>query len=81
VYNLEGSDGRGMKHAWKSELYTKFLSADLKEREDLEDLGIDRRIILNWILKKCESVDWIHLAQNRDQWRVLENPIMNLPVL
>jgi hypothetical protein len=21
----------------------------------------------------CEDVDWIHLAQNRDQWRVVVN--------
>jgi hypothetical protein len=27
-----------------------------------------------------EIVDWIHLAQDRDQWRVVVNIIMNLPV-
>jgi hypothetical protein len=34
-----------------------------------EDLGIDGRIILEWILGKMgwEGVDWIHLALNRDQ--------------
>jgi hypothetical protein len=26
----------------------------------------------------CESVDWIHLAQNRDQWSALVKTIMNL---
>jgi hypothetical protein len=26
-----------------------------------------------------ESVDWIHLAQDRDQWRVLVKMEMNLP--
>jgi hypothetical protein len=25
-----------------------------------------------------EIVDWMHLAQDRDQWRVLENTVMNL---
>jgi hypothetical protein len=25
-----------------------------------------------------EDVDWIHLAQDRDQWRVLVKKIMNL---
>jgi hypothetical protein len=25
-----------------------------------------------------EYVDWMHLAQERDQWRVLVNTIMNL---
>jgi hypothetical protein len=27
-----------------------------------------------------EGVDWLHLAQNRDQWRALMNTIMNLRV-
>jgi hypothetical protein len=25
------------------------------------------------------GMDWIHLAQNRDQWRALANTVMNLP--
>jgi hypothetical protein len=25
-------------------------------------------------------VDWIHLAENRDQWRALVYTVMNLPV-
>jgi len=27
-----------------------------------------------------EGVDWIHLAQDRDQWRAVVNTIMNLRV-
>jgi hypothetical protein len=27
-----------------------------------------------------EGVDWIHLAQNKDQWRALVNMVMNLLV-
>jgi hypothetical protein len=26
-------------------------------------------------------VDWIHLAQDRNQWRALVNTVMNVPVL
>jgi hypothetical protein len=27
------------------------------------------RIILKWVLQtECEDVDWIHVAQNRDEW-------------
>jgi hypothetical protein len=34
------------------ELCTGFSLGNLKERDDLGDLGIDRRIISNWIAKK-----------------------------
>jgi ABC-type Fe3+ transport system permease subunit len=27
-----------------------------------------------------EGVDWMHLAQDREQWRVLVNTVMNLRV-
>jgi hypothetical protein len=27
-----------------------------------------------------EVVDWIHLAQERDQWRAVVNTVMNLQV-
>jgi len=28
----------------------------------------------------CEVVDWMHLAQNRDQWQAVVNTAMNLLV-
>jgi hypothetical protein len=28
----------------------------------------------------CDVIDWIELAQDRDQWRALENTVMNLRV-
>jgi len=28
----------------------------------------------------CEDVDWIHLAQNRDEWWVLVNMVIKLQV-
>jgi hypothetical protein len=34
------------------ELHAGFWWGNLKERDHLEDLGIDRRIILKWIFKK-----------------------------
>jgi len=36
------------------------------------NIGMDLREI-GW-----ESVDWIHLAQDRDQWLALMNTVMNL---
>jgi hypothetical protein len=32
--------------------HTKFWSENLKGRDNLEDLGIDGRIILEWIIEK-----------------------------
>jgi hypothetical protein len=38
-------------------------SGSLKERDQLVDLGSDRRMILKWILKKqYGSGDWIYVA-------------------
>jgi hypothetical protein len=49
------------------------------ERDHLEDLGIDRRIISRWIFRKWSGgMDWIDLAQDRDRWQVLVNIVMNL---
>jgi hypothetical protein len=31
--------------------------------------------------KGWEGVDWLHLAQDRDQWRAAVNTVMNLGVL
>jgi hypothetical protein len=37
------------------------------ERDHCENLGVDGRIILEWILgKEWEGVDWIQLAGDRD---------------
>jgi len=35
----------------------------------LEDLGIDRRIILKWIFQEmlCAGIDWIGLIVDRDR--------------
>jgi hypothetical protein len=42
---------------------------------------VDGRIILKWILKiEWEAMDWIHLAQDRDLWRVLVYMVMQLRV-
>jgi hypothetical protein len=55
-------------------MHTKFLSENLKERDHSEDLSIDGRILIEGL----ESADWMHLAHDRDQWRVLVNTVMNL---
>ena len=46
---------------------TGFLWGDLRERDHLENPGVDGRIILRWIFRKWNGggMDWIDLAQNR----------------
>jgi hypothetical protein len=40
-------------HGWgTTEVHSEFWWGDLREGEQLEDLGTDRRIILKWIFKK-----------------------------
>jgi hypothetical protein len=42
-------------------MYTKLLLGNLKGRDHLEDLGVDGRMKLKWIVKRYEGVDWIGL--------------------
>jgi hypothetical protein len=48
----------------------------------LEEPGVDGRIILRRIFKKCDvgGMDCIELAQDRDRLRALVNVVMNLRV-
>ena len=50
--------GRGMAH-------TGFWWGDVRESENLEELGVDGRIILKWIFKKWDGIDWTDLASVR----------------
>jgi hypothetical protein len=54
----------------------------LKVRDHLEALIFNERIILKGVLKEigCEDVDWLHLAQDRDQWQALVTMGINLQV-
>jgi hypothetical protein len=47
---------------------------NLKVRGLSEDMGIDGRIMLKWIIKRNRDVNWIHLAWDRET-------VMNLLVL
>jgi hypothetical protein len=50
----------------------------LRVRENFEDLGIEGKIILKWIFRKCNvSTDWINLTQNRESWWNVVNGVMN----
>ena len=42
----------------------------LRERDHLEDTGVDERIILKCIFRKWDGgIYWIDLAEDRDRWR------------
>jgi hypothetical protein len=51
----------------RREVHTGFRRGELREGDHLEDPGIDGRIILKWILKKWDGMDWIDMAQDRDR--------------
>jgi hypothetical protein len=53
-----------------------------KKRDHYEDQDVGGWTILKWILReiKWDGMDWIELAQDRDQWRALVNTVMNLRV-
>jgi len=51
----------------------------VRERDHLQDVGIDGGIILKWIFMKWHGVvDWIDVAHNRDRWRAVLNKVMNV---
>jgi hypothetical protein len=57
----------------------KILVGKPEVKNDSEDVGIDGRIILEWISGRlCEGVYWINLTQDREQWRALVYSVMNL---
>jgi hypothetical protein len=63
--------GRGAVH-------TGFRCGNLRERDSLEDLDVERRA-LKWIFKKWDGgMDSDGLAQDKDKWRALLNAVMNL---
>jgi len=62
----------------KSRGVHRVLVGNLRERDHLEDPGVDRRIILRWILRKRDvgTMYRIYLAQERDRWRALVKAVM-----
>jgi hypothetical protein len=48
------------------ELHIQLWWENLRERDHLEDVGLDGRIILEWIIKKWLGMDWIYVAEDRD---------------
>jgi hypothetical protein len=63
-------------------MHTKFWLENLKGRDYSEEYECrwedNSRMDLREI--RCEVMDWIHLVQDRDQWRALVNTMMKLRV-
>jgi hypothetical protein len=60
-------------------VYTGFWWRNPRKRDNLEDPGVNGRIILRWIFRKWEVgfMDWIDLAEDRGRWWALVSAIMN----
>jgi hypothetical protein len=71
-----------MQHEWGIRgVHVGFLWESQKERYHHEDPNASGWIILKRILEiGCGGMDWIDLAQNRDQWTALVSTVMNLRV-
>jgi hypothetical protein len=65
----------------REEVYIGSWWGNLRERDQLEDSGVDGRIKLSWIFGKWDgSMKCLDLARNRDSFRALMNAIMNFQV-
>ena len=48
-----------MRYVWrKGEVCTRFWWGNMREGDSLEDPGVDGRIILRWIFRKCDVGVW-----------------------
>jgi hypothetical protein len=62
-------------------VHTWFLAGNLRERDHLEDLGIDRRIILKLSSRSGKwGMDWIDVVRDRERWWALVNAVMKLRI-
>jgi hypothetical protein len=66
--------GRGQKNISK---FLKNTSCEICRwfKADLDFIFYKQNIYFGW-----DGMNWIDLAQNRDQWRALVNTVMNLRV-
>jgi hypothetical protein len=72
-----------MQHEWwRRRTHIGYWWENQKEGDHWEDQDVGGWTILKWILREVgwDGMDWIGLAQDRDQWRALVNTVMNLRV-
>jgi len=62
----------------REEVHTGFWWGNVRQRDNLQDLGVYGNIILKLIVKKLDwGMEWIYLGR----WGVLVNEVKNLRVL
>jgi hypothetical protein len=65
----------------RKEVHAGFWWGNLRERDHLEDRGIEGRIIIRCILRKWEGgMAWIDVTQDKGRWQALVNVVMNLQI-
>jgi len=70
--------GAGSTHRRHEKCVHYFFLENVKGRDHSEDRGADGKIRLDIKEVEREGVDWLLLAQARDQWQALVNTVMNL---
>jgi len=64
----------------EGEVHIGFCFGNRRERNDLEDLVMDGRILNSNSRKSVWNMDWIDLAQDRDRWNAVVKAAMDLSV-
>jgi hypothetical protein len=61
-------------------MHAKLWFGNLKERNNLEALCVDGRIILKWIVNQYDGSTWAgtDMVHDRYKWRALLNAVMNI---
>jgi hypothetical protein len=63
-------------------MHIKFWSENLKGNDHSEDLAVDGRIILEWILggNRWKNVNWMQPVRDMDQWQTVVKTVINFLV-
>ena len=62
-----------MWHVWERRGATTFRWGKLREKDELEDLGVNERIVLKWIFKTWDGTLWtglicLRIATDGGRW-------------
>jgi len=81
THQIKKNDTGNVCSTNEGEEHVGFCWENPRERNDLEDLGMDGRIIFNSNSRKSVwDLDCIDLAQDRDRWNAVVIAAMDLPV-